>query len=365
MKIGILGTRGIPNHYGGFEQFAEYLSLGLVGKGHEVWVYTSHLHPYTESQFNSVNLIRCFDPENKIGTAGQFIYDFNCIKDSRSQKFDVLLQLGYTSSSIWGWYLPRPKTPVITNMDGLEWKRTKYSKPIQQFLKYAEKLAIQTSDQLISDSIGIQSYLQNTYAVDSVYIPYGANIPEKIEEEYLTEVQVNKYGYYLIIARLEPENNIETIVSGYVREKPAYPLLIVGNANTPYGKYLQQTYTHPGLQFLGGIYNIHKLNSLRQYAKIYFHGHTVGGTNPSLLEAMASGAYMCAHDNEFNRAILGEDSLYFLTSKDLDRIWNFTPNLTERNKWIDNNLEKIRFQFNWDLIIDQYEQILIRTAGLK
>ena len=92
MKIGILGTRGIPNHYGGFEQFAEYLSVGLVELGAEVWVYNSHNHPFQEKKWKSVNLIHCFDPEYKIGLAGQFVYDFNCILDSRKRNFDILLQ---------------------------------------------------------------------------------------------------------------------------------------------------------------------------------------------------------------------------------------------------------------------------------
>src|ERR1700761_6832335 len=96
MKIGILGTRGIPNRYGGFEQCAEYLALGLTARGHEVWVYNAHNHEYRASTWNGVNIIHCNDPEHKMGTAGQFIYDYNCIKDARKRGFDILLQLGYT-----------------------------------------------------------------------------------------------------------------------------------------------------------------------------------------------------------------------------------------------------------------------------
>src|SRR5690606_25316653 len=138
MKIAIVGARGIPNFYGGFEQFAEYLSLGLVQKGHDVTVYNSHTHPYQEPTWNGVKIIHCKDPEDKIGTAGQFIYDLNCIRDARKRDYDIILQLGYTSSSIWGWLMPRRKSIVTTNMDGLEWKRTKYSKKVQKFLLFAE-----------------------------------------------------------------------------------------------------------------------------------------------------------------------------------------------------------------------------------
>src|SRR5690606_5763699 len=113
MKIAILGTRGIPNHYGGFEQFAEFFSVYLAQKGHEVYVYNSHNHPHQEPTFNGVNIIHCNDPEHKMGTFGQFIYDYNCIIDSRKRNFDIILQLGYTSNSIWFFLLPK-KSYIVT-----------------------------------------------------------------------------------------------------------------------------------------------------------------------------------------------------------------------------------------------------------
>src|SRR5688500_16446735 len=133
LKIAILGTRGIPNNYGGFEQIAGYLSKGLVEKGHSVTVYNSHKHPYKESIWNGVEIVRCFDPEFLIGTAGQFVYDLNCILHVRKRRFDIILMLGYTSSSVWKDLYPK-NAVLITNMDGLEWKRPKYSKPVRKFL---------------------------------------------------------------------------------------------------------------------------------------------------------------------------------------------------------------------------------------
>src|SRR5690349_15755847 len=120
MKIGIVGTRGIPNRYGGFEQFIEFVAPELVNRGHEVYVYNSSLHPYKEPTYKGVHIISKTDPENKIGTAGQFIYDLNCIRDSRKRNYDVILQLGYTSSSIWTFLYPSGSL-LVTNMDGLEW----------------------------------------------------------------------------------------------------------------------------------------------------------------------------------------------------------------------------------------------------
>ena len=133
LKIGILGTRGIPNHYGGFEQFAEYLSLGLVQRGHDVYVYNSANHPYQNAEWNDVQIIHCKDPESKLGTFGQFFYDLNCINDARKRNFDILLHLGYTSDSVWHRRWPK-NTINMMNMDGLEWMRSKYNKPTKWFL---------------------------------------------------------------------------------------------------------------------------------------------------------------------------------------------------------------------------------------
>lgn len=150
LKIGILGTRGIPNNYGGFEHIAGYLAKGLVEKGHEVTVYNSHKHPYQHKLWNGVKIIHCYDTEYIIGIAGQFIYDLNCILDSRKRGYDIILMLGYTSSSVWG--MSYPKDPIIiTNMDGLEWNRTKFSRPVRSFLKYAEKLSVKFSDHHVVD----------------------------------------------------------------------------------------------------------------------------------------------------------------------------------------------------------------------
>ena len=222
MKIGILGTRGIPNNYGGFEQFAEFFATYAAQEGHDVFVYSPHNHPYNETTFEKVNLIKCNDPEHKIGTAGQFIYDLNCILDSRKRNFEIILQLGYTSSAFW--YDLHPKNSiVITNMDGLEWKRTKYSKSVQKVLKIAEKLAAKKSDFLISDSLGIQEYLLKTHQKESEYIAYGAHNFDSPNEEILNSYKVEKYHFNMIMARFEPENNLDMVLEGVMqREYIAY-----------------------------------------------------------------------------------------------------------------------------------------------
>lgn len=361
MRIALLGTRGIPNNHGGFEQFAQYLSKLLVQNGHEVYVYNSHTHPYQENRWEGVNIVHKYDPEDQIGTIGQFIYDFNCISDSRKRNFDVILQLGYTSSSIWGWLLPK-KSVIVTNMDGLEWKRSKYSKPVRRFLKYAEKLAISTSDYLISDSLGIQSYIEKTYQAQSEYIAYGAETFLNPIEDVILEYDVKKYNFNLLIARLEPENNIETILDGVLKCGSKEPFLVIGKHETKFGSYLKDKFKKAtNIRFLGGVYNIDHLNNLRYWSNLYFHGHSVGGTNPSLLEAMASDSFIIANDNLFNKGILQDNALYFRTADDVAGFMNM--NKKDFMNFVTKNKEKIESEFNWNLINSKYEKFLLKCLS--
>jgi glycosyltransferase involved in cell wall biosynthesis len=357
MKIAILGTRGIPNYHGGFEQFAEYFSKYLAERGYKVYVYSSSLHPYQKSYWKGVKIIHKYDAENKIGTSGQFIYDLNCILDIRKRGFDVVFQLGYTSSAIWNWLIPK-KVKLITNMDGLEWKRSKYSPRVQKFLKYSEKIAIKHSNILIADSLGIQEYLKKTYSIDSEYIAYGVQTDNDYDDSVLEELGVTSENYNMLIARIEPENNIETILDGVVRSKRKIPFLVIGNINNSFGKHLLNKFKkNSNVKFIGSIYNLPKLNSLRKNSNLYFHGHSAGGTNPSLLEAMASSAFICAHNNIFNRSILGDNAFYFSDKNEVMMILD-SKNKDNYKKFISNNYERVISEFNWNKINDQYEQLI-------
>jgi glycosyltransferase involved in cell wall biosynthesis len=359
LKIGILGTRGIPNRYGGFEQCAEYLALGLVEKGHRVWVYNSHNHEYQEKEWRGVQIIHCNDPEHKLGTAGQFIYDLNCINDARKRNFDVLLQLGYTSNSIWYWRWPK-KAKNIVNMDGLEWKRSKYSSKVQKFLKVAEKWAAVHGDILIADSVGIQEHLKETYNKPSHFIPYGADVFETPDPKVLETYGVVPYEYDMLMARMEPENNIETIIRGHIKSGTQRTLLVIGKTENTFGTHLVNTYgTQSGIKFLGGIYNIDIINNLRYYSHLYFHGHSVGGTNPSLLEAMGSYSLIAAHGNVFNKAVLGDDAFYFMDEDELAALIITVADKKAHASRLDNNIKKIRTRYNWARIVDDYEAVML------
>ena len=356
MKIGILGTRGIPNHYGGFEQFAEFFATYAASKGNNVYVYNSHSHPFQESVFNGVNIVHCYDPEHKIGTIGQFIYDLNCIRDARKRNFDIILQLGYTSSSVW-FSLHPEKAIVITNMDGLEWKRTKYSKKVQKALQIAEKFAVKKSDYLISDSLGIQKYIKEKYSKDSTYIAYGAHNFDTPNLEILEHYQVQKENFNMILARFEPENNLDMVLEGVAMADSKTPVLVIGNHNTKYGAYLKQKFLRQEhIRFLGAVYSLDHLNNLRYYSNLYFHGHTVGGTNPSLLEAMASKALIIAHNNDFNRGVLQENAYYFSSSDQVKKILNSIKK-SDNLQFVQNNFDAIAKSFNWEKINEQYLQL--------
>ena len=356
MKIAIVGTRGIPNNYSGFEQCAEYLSQYLVENGHEVYVYNSHDHIYQEKEWRGVQIIHKWDPEYIVGTFGQFIYDFNCIFDSRKRRYDAILQLGYTSSSVWGWLLPK-KPVIFSNMDGLEWKRSKYSRKVRSFLKYAEKLAIKTSDFLIADSLGIQRYLKEEYEVESEYIAYGAELFNNPSEDILKTYNVEKNQYNMLVARFEPENNLEIILDGVVLAKSKATFLVVGKHETKFGQYLKEKFReYQNIRFLGGIFNIAHLNNLRYWSNLYFHGHSVGGTNPSLLEAMASNCFIIAHDNHFNKGILGEDAKYFTDANDVAAAMDLKKG--DYFNLLENNRNKIDMYFRWDIINKKYEDFM-------
>lgn len=365
LRIAILGTRGIPNHYGGFEHISEYVSAGLVKRGHSVTVYNSHNHPYQAANWNGVQIKHCFDPEYLIGTAGQFIYDLNCLLDARRQKFDVVLIMGYTSSSVWGWMYPQ-KSTIITNMDGMEWKRSKYSKPVQNFLKYAERLAVQYSQYYISDSKVIQSYLAGKYQVNSNYIPYGADVFTEQEREQLSTEEALKEDYFLLMARMEPENNIESILEGFNNSNSTRQFQVLGDTGNRFGKYITNRFERDTrIKFRGGIFDTPKVRQLQNNSYLYFHGHSVGGTNPSLLEAMASEALIAAHNNPFNKSVLNADAFYFSDAGDVRNLIENVQRHDTETMMVKNNLNKIQDLFNWEKVIQQYEDFILECYKSK
>ena len=156
---------------------------------------------------------------------------------------------------------------------------------------------------------------------------------------------------------MEPENNIEMIINGYLESDHHYPLIILGNTQNKYGQFLFKKYGSSSVRFQGSIYDLAIINSLRHFSALYLHGHSVGGTNPSLLEAMACGCNIAAHDNVFNKSILGNDAAYFRSSNGVKEIINQYPDREDLLLEQQNNLQKIREEYRWDKIISEYERL--------
>tara|TARA_Y100001935_G_scaffold1636_1_gene1473 strand:+ start:7437 stop:8549 length:1113 start_codon:yes stop_codon:yes gene_type:complete len=356
IKIGILGTRGIPNKYGGFEQFAQYLSESLVQNNFDVTVYNPHFHTQTKSIPKEIKIIHKWCPEKYFGAASHIIYDFLCLKDALKKDLDIVLELGYQSSSLSLFFVKKGSSKIIFNMDGMEWKRQKWSYTIKAFTKWAEKMAVMKADYLIADNDGIKKYIKNYYNKDSIMIPYGSTIFTNPKEDLIKKYNLIKKKYFLIISRIEPENNIEMILDGYVKSESLNKMIIVGNYNNKYGKFLLNKYkNYDKIFFLNGIYDMNIINNLRYFSKYYFHGHSVGGTNPSLLEAMACKVFIISHNNIFNKNVLGKDAYYFKTVEDVSSLLINTKSLEEkRDVFINNNINKINKIYNWSKINSNY-----------
>ena len=354
MKVAILGTRGIPNCHGGFDRAAEEISVRLVKMGHHVTVYNSDDHPFKDESWHGVKIKRIFSREQKIGIFGTFIYDYLCLKDAASNDFDVIFEMGHYPAAIFFPLFRNIKATLITNIDGLCWLRPKWSKPVRQFILLCEKIAVHQSNALIADHPAIQAYCRTRYGKHAHHIAYGAVIPSEDNTNQLNRFALQADAYDMLVARLEPENNIEMILDGYLKSGSKRPFIVVGGLSTRHAKYLTVKYAeNSSIRFVGAIYEYEELSGLRKHCRMYFHGHSVGGTTPSLLEAMACQSYIAAHDNHFNRGILGEDALYFTSVDEVAKL--FQKELTQRLAFRANNLTKVKQHYNWDDITAKHE----------
>ena len=352
-QLCIIGSRGIPNQYGGFEQFATVLAVGLQKKGFECIVYTPHHHAYRQESYHGVKLVRCYDPR-WLGAAGQMIYDLLCILDSRKRSGGIIYQLGYTSSALWN-FLFRKDVIVVTNLDGMEWNREKYGFLTKLFLHFSERLVVKRSDALVADSTVIRDYVQKKYEADAVFLSYSAAVPAYVSDDLLREYGISSENYLLLIARMQPDNNIEMIIRGVLQSGTLMPLIVVGRLSGNYARGLEKKYRNfKNIRFVGAIYDVSALNGLRSHCFIYFHGHSAGGTNPSLLEAMACKARIAAHRNLFNEVVLGDDAVWFGTSDDIASLLNAEKPGGWWKEKTERNIIKIKTLYSEDRLTEQY-----------
>lgn len=332
--------------------------------GHDVTVYNTDDHPFSGENWQGVHIRRAFSKEQNIGIFGTFLFDYFSLKDAVKSDFDIIFEMGHYPAAIFFPLMKHSKAVLVTNIDGLCWMRPKWSKPIRQFILHCEKTAVRQSHALIADHPAIQAYCTSRYGKHAHYIAYGAVIPKGDNTSQLERLALKPNGYFTLVARLEPENNIEMILDGYLESGSGLPFVVVGGLNTQHARYLMARYKgKPSIRFVGAIYDYEELSGLRKHGALYFHGHSVGGTTPSLLEAMACEAPIAAHDNHFNRGVLGEDARYFSSPGDIARLIQAPVAATLANARRQRNLDKVRTHYDWDLIAAQHERLFNELLG--
>ena len=366
-SILILGTRGIPAAHGGFETFAEKLALFLVERGWHVGVYcqdeVSEVTRRVRSEtWNGIELIHV--QVASTGPKATLQFDWECIRDAATRD-GVCLVLGY-NSAIFLPYLRLKRRPIITNMDGIEWLRAKWSLPVKAWFWINEWIAAWTSHRLVADHPAIADHLATRRPRRAIVtIPYGG-VPVSDALEAPVRAMGLEPGRYLIsIARIEPDNSILTLVEAFSRRRRNAKLVVLGTfvAGHPYHEAILKAASDE-VVFPGAIYDPEIVQALRFHARAYVHGHTVGGTNPSLVEALAAGNTVVAHDNRYNRWTAGAAGLYFADADGCDAC--FERALTD-DAFVRQSASEARRRaassFRWEDIFLAYEQEVRQLSG--
>ena len=317
-SILILGTRGVPANHGGFETFAEQYALFLVERGWDVSVYCQDDVDVVEERvkieyWRGIRRIRIQTAAS--GPKGTLDFDWACVRDAVKRP-GLCLVLGY-NSAIFLPYLRVFGRKVFTNMDGIEWKRPKRSTPVRAWFWLNEWIAAWTSNRLVADHPVIADHLATRRPRSStVVIPYGGVPVERASDAPVRAMGLEPQRYMISIARIEPDNNIHTLVEAFSRKRRGHKLVVLGALNDDNSYHRKvKSLASDEVMFPGGIYDPHVVKALRFHARAYLHGHTVGGTNPSLVEALWAGNAVIAHDNGYNRWTAGEAGVFF---SDLD-----------------------------------------------
>ena len=352
MKIGFIGTRGIPARYGGYETFVQELAPFLVVKGIECIVYCDR-DSFDKPVYKGVHLKYLNITKSK----SPLKYYFKSLKQA-AKECDILYVAG-TGGALFYSFFKSKKSIIITNTDGIEHRRDKWSFAKKLFIKILEFFAVKFSDYIVADSIGIKKYLVNRYKVKSdkiIQLEYGAYLNNYKGIDVLREYGIEHNKYYLVVSRLEPENNVHLMIEGYLLSSQNIPLIIIGNLqeNSYVNKLLSKA--SDNIRFLGGVYDANKLNAIRFSCFAHIHGHSVGGTNPSLLEALGSSNIIIAHDNIFNREVAGNSMYYFKCPTELNFVFQELQllNSSEKNELSKISQNRIKEYYNWDSIRIRY-----------
>lgn len=346
---------GLPAKYGGFETFAHFLVLHLAQE-FDFIVYCSG-PDYLERPKTFLGARLKYLPFRANGPQSVI---FDTLSIMHACMFtDTLLVLGSSGGAI----LPLVRVlgkKVIFNQGGLDWQRSKWGPWAQKFLKLLERLAIRGADVLVCDNQGIADYFKETYNKQSHLIEYGGDQISKppLTSEFEGQYPLVKNPYSFSVARIQPDNNIEMILEGFSRT-PQHSLIFIGNwASSDFGIATKKKYSgFSNIQLIEAIYDPKTLNRFRGYCSIYVHGHSAGGTNPSLVEAMNLGLPIAAFDVIYNRATTEDRALYFKTAEDLSTLIQETPEKTWEEQRI-TMLEIAGRRYKWSIITEKYAELL-------
>ena len=361
VRLAIVGIRGLPNNYGGFETLAEYLVEYLADEIDITVFCSSKDLPEKIPSFKGAKLK--YIPITSHASFG-ILYDSISLL-SAVFSFDKILFLGFGGGFIIP-LLKRYRSKIILNIGGLDWKRNKWPTFAKKVIKQAEKFLVKNSGQIVSDNAGIQQYLMSEYGRESTLIAYGGDQAKKraITNEALHNYPFLKNNYAFIVTRIQEDNNIEMILLAFTQA--SLPLVMVGNwDNSSYGKEMKAKYSNQkNLILLDAIYDREKLDILRGNCRIYIHGHSAGGTNPSLAEAMYLGLPVFAFASGYNEYTTHNKAVYFHTKEELTDLVNNHEaiDLEEMKK----NLKQVaEANYVWRAIADKYKEVILENLNQK
>lgn len=367
--VRILGTHGVPAAYGGFETAAENVGLHLRDKGWDVVVYCQLPGdgPTTTDEWNGMTRVLVHEPKD--GWRGTSAFDLTSIRHATAahEPGDVWLTFGYNTGVFD--VMPRlRRIPNVINMDGMEWTRRRWGLVKQGILLANERLAGWVGDVLIADHPVIASYLQRHFGRRRVQtITYGAHEVLEAPAGPVDALGLTPGGYAMIVCRPIPENSVLEIVTAWSSRRRGMPLVVVGpyGDDDPYHVQVKAAASDE-VVFPGAIFEPERMRSLRFHTALYLHGHTVGGTNPSLVEAMAAGNAVVAHDNVYNTWVAGPGNAYFSGVDDLAALLDeVLGDDARRERMGESSRARFRAEFTWEKIGDEYEQALLAALARR
>lgn len=356
MRIAMIGTRGVPAKYGGFETAVEEVGSRLVALGHDVVVYCRG----DDRTPMHLGMARVRLPALKHPVLETLSHTALSVAHLLRRRADVALVFNAANAALLP-VIRGARIPVAVHVDGLEWQRAKWGPVGRRYYLANERLSVLLADELIADAAGIQDYYRETYGAESVLLSYGAPILSGTDATRLAELDLAPSEYHLVVARIEPENHVDVILEGYRQSSAEKPLVVVGSVPYPsdHERRVQELgATDPRVRLLGGVWDQDLLNSLYAGSASYLHGHSVGGTNPSLLRAMGAGANVIAWDVNFNREVLGGTGQFFGTPTEL-------ASLVERAEAAPDaarargaaGRDRAAATYRWDEVAKGYEQL--------